>query len=91
MHATTRKVIWDMINTLLLLSNILLLLYFSTHKHTSMTSRAILSNFFFVKKSELKTTQNTFRDCRVYVFPTTFLEIAQSLYTWEVTLEIGLT
>ena len=56
-----------------------------------MTSRAILSNFFFVKKTELKTTQNTFRDCRVYVFPTTFLEIAQSLYTWEVTREIGLT
>ena len=63
----------------------------STHQHTSMTSRAILSNFFFVKKSELKTTQNTFRDCRVYVFPTTFLEIAQSLYTWEVMREIGLT
>ena len=25
---------------------------------------------------ELKTTRNTFRDCRVHSFPTTFLEIA---------------
>ena len=79
-HATTRKVIWDMINTLPLLSNILLLLYFSTRKHTSMTSCAILSNFFFVKKSELKTTHNTFRDCRVDFFPTTFLQIAHGIY-----------
>ena len=45
----SRKVIWDMINTLFLtlqLSNLLLLLFFSTRKHTSMTSRTILSNFF---------------------------------------------
>ena len=45
----SRKVIWDMINTLFLtlqLSNLLLLLSFSTRKHTSMASRVILSNFF---------------------------------------------
>ena len=45
----SRKVIWDTINTLfvtLQLSNLLLLLSFSIRKHTSMASRAILSNFF---------------------------------------------
>ena len=45
----SRKVIWDMINTLFLtlkLSNILLLLSFTTRKHTSMASRVILSNSF---------------------------------------------
>ena len=49
------KVIWDKINTLFLMTvavkptiqkNVLLLLSFSNHKHTSMASRAILSNFF---------------------------------------------
>ena len=29
-----------------------------------------------LKKSELKTTHNTFRDCRVHFFPTTFLKMA---------------
>ena len=45
----SRKVSWDMINTQFLamqLSNPLLLLSFSTRKHMSMASRAILSNFF---------------------------------------------
>ena len=38
------------------------MLSFSTRKHTSMASRAILSFFFFFSKnSELKTTHNTFR------------------------------
>ena len=44
----SRKVIWDMINTPFLtlqLSDLLLLLSFSTRKHKSMVSRAILSNF----------------------------------------------
>ena len=43
------EVIWDMFNTLILtlwLSNLLLLLSFSTHRHMSMASPAILSNFF---------------------------------------------
>ena len=65
----SRKVIWGMINTLFLrlqLSNLFLLLSSSTHKQTSMASRANLSNF--LKKSELKTTHNTFRDCFVHVF-----------------------
>ena len=53
----SRKVIWHMINTLFLtlkLSNLLLLLSFSTRKHTSMASRAILLNFL----EELEWTQN---------------------------------
>ena len=67
----SRKVIWDMINTLLLtlqLSNLLLMLSFSTCKHRSFE--------ICLKNSELKTTHNTFRDCRVRLFPTTFLELA---------------
>ena len=45
----SRKVIWDMSNTPFLtpqLSNILLLLSFTTRKHMTMASRAILSNLF---------------------------------------------
>ena len=48
----SRKVIWDMINALFLtlqLSNLLLLLSFSTRKHMSMASRAILWHFFWKK------------------------------------------
>ena len=71
-----RKVIWDMINTLfptLQLSNLLLLLFFGTRKHhTSMASRAILSDFF--EEQLTQTTNNTFRDCRVYFFRQPFLK-----------------
>ena len=73
----SRKVIWDMINTLFLtlqLSNLLLLLSFSIRKHTSMASRAILSNFF-----EEQRTQNNpqyFSGLPRALSPTTFLEIA---------------
>ena len=45
----SRKILWDMINTLFLalsMSNLLFLLSFSTHNYTPMASRAILSNFF---------------------------------------------
>ena len=45
----SRKVLWDMINTLFLalsMSTLLFLLSFSTCNYTSMASRAILSNFF---------------------------------------------
>ena len=64
-----RKVIWDIINTLFLtmqLSNLLLMLSFSIRKLTSMASRdrGVLSNF--LKNSELKTTHNTFGDCRAH-------------------------
>ena len=51
-----RKVKWDMTNTLFLtlkLTNLLLLLSFSTRKHKSMGSPAILSDFF---EEQLKKT-----------------------------------
>ena len=73
----SRKVIWDTINSLFLklyLSNLLLLLSFSTRKHTSMASRAILSDFF-----EEQLTQNhpQYRSGLTRaLFPTTFFEIA---------------
>ena len=73
----SRKVTWGMINTLLLtmqLSNLLLLLSFSICKHTSMASRAIVSNFF-----EEQWTQNRpqyLSELSRALFPTTFLEIA---------------
>ena len=66
----SRKVIWDMINTLFLtlqLSNVLLLLSFRTRKHKAMASCAINVQIS-LKYSELKTTHNTFRDCRVAVY-----------------------
>ena len=66
----SRKVIWDMINTLfppLQLWNLLLLLSFSTRKHKSMASPAILS-WLSLKNRDLKITHNTFRDCRVHFF-----------------------
>ena len=73
----SRKVIWDMFNTLFLtlwLSNLLLLLSFSTRRHTSMASPAILSNFF-----EKQCTQNHpqyLSGLSRALYPTTFLETA---------------
>ena len=73
----SRKVIWDMINTLFLtlqLSNLLLLLSFSTRKHTSMASRVILSNFF--EKQLIQNHPQYLTGLSRALFPTTFLEIA---------------
>ena len=60
----SRKVIWDMIGQYAVPDTVAvessMLLSFSTLKHMSMASRVIS-----LKNSELKTTQNTFRDCRV--------------------------
>ena len=72
-----QKVIWDMINTLFLtlkLSKLLLLLSFSTRKHTSMASRAILSNFF--EKQWIQNHAQYLSGLWRAVFPTTSLEIA---------------
>ena len=44
----------------------LLLLSFSIRKHTSIFSHAIFH--ISLKNKELKTTHNTFRDCRVHFF-----------------------
>ena len=66
-----------MINTLFLttyLLNLLFLLPFSTHKHISMASRAILSIFF-----EEQWTQNHPKPFGIVVY--TFLEIAIIIYS----------
>ena len=73
----SRKVIRDMINALFLtlwLSNLLLLLSFSTRKHTSMASLAILWNFF--EKQWTKNHPQYLSGLSRALFPTTFLEIA---------------
>ena len=89
----SRKVIWDMINTLFLtlwLSKLLLLLSFSTREHTSADSRVILSNFF-----EEQPTQNHppyLSGLSRALFPTTFLEIAVYYrafsLTWPASMQI---
>ena len=73
----SRMAVWDMNNTRFLalwLSNQLSWLSFSTGKHMSMASRAILSNFF-----EKQLTQNHSQylsGLSRALFPTTLLEIA---------------
>ena len=87
----SRKVIWDMINTLFLtlsLSNLLLLLSFSTCKHTSMASRAILSIFF-----EEQWTQNHpqyLSGSSHALFPTTIFEMAVYFSNYWIHLSHGL-
>ena len=63
------------------LSNLLLLLSSSTRKHTSMGSLVPFFQFF-LKNSELKTTHNTFRDCRVHFFRQPF---SKQLYVFYCT------
>ena len=73
----SRKVIWDMFNTLFLTmfqSNLTLLLSFSTGRHMSVTSPAVLQNFF-----EKQCTQNHpqyLSGLSRALYPTSFLEIA---------------
>ena len=73
----SRKILWDVINTLFLtlsMSNLLLLLSFTTHNYTPMASRAFLSNFF-----EKQLTQNRPQypsGLSRALFPTSFLEKA---------------
>ena len=73
----SRRVIWDMINTLFLtlqLTNLLLLLSFRIRKHTSMASRAILSNFFVEQRTQ--NHSQYLSGLSRALFPTTFLETA---------------
>ena len=68
-----------MINTLFLtlkLSNIHLLLSFSTRKHTFMASLAILSNFF--EKQSTHNHPQYLSGLLCALFPTTFLKTALS-------------
>ena len=65
----SRKILWDMINTLfpaLSMSNLLFLLSLSTHNYTPWP----LVPFFqiFLKNIEPKSPHNTFRACRVHFF-----------------------
>ena len=67
----SRKVLWDMINTLFLalsMSTLLFLLTFSTHNYTSIASRAIPSNFF-EKRWTPNHPQYLSGFCRVHFFP----------------------
>ena len=103
----SRKVIWDMRNTLFLtlwLSNLLLLPSFSAQRHMSMASPAILSNF-----SEKQWTQNhpqDFSGLLRALYPTILLKIAvyvrvsiclifrgnkQWIGVWEFTIPICLS
>ena len=69
----SRKVLFPTLQ----LSNLLLLLSFSTREHTSIASRTILSNFF--EDSELKTTYNAFRGQSSALIPDT--PFSKQLYT----------
>ena len=74
----SRKVIWDMINTpvflTLQLSNLLLLPTFSTRRHMSTASPAILSNFF--EKQCPQNNPQYLSGLPRALYPTTFLEVA---------------
>ena len=79
----SRKVKWDMTNALFLtlkLTNLLLLLSFSTRKHKSMASSAILSNFF---EEQWKNHPQYLSGLSRAFSPTTFLEIAVYSYCWK--------
>ena len=68
----SRKVIWDMIN------NVYCRAYFCYFPLALANVRHWPFVPFFqfsMKNSEIKTTHNTFRDDRVHIFSTTFLEI----------------
>ena len=56
------------------------LLSFNTRRHTSMASSAILSKIS-LKNSELKTTHNTLRDCRVHFFRQPFSKYGSCIHS----------
>ena len=76
--AISRKVIWDMINTLFLILSVAVdrtfFFSFSTRKHSSMASRVILSNFF--EEQWIQNHPQYLSGLSCALFPTTFLEIA---------------
>ena len=71
---------YDQYTVPLQLSNLLLLLSFSTRKHMSMAGLMLFFQISF-KNSELKTTHNTYRDCRVHFFGQPF---SKQLYIEDV-------
>ena len=70
----SRKVMWDMINTLFLTLYLFLLLSFNNCKHKSMDSSAILANIF--EEQRAKNHPQYLSELPHVLFPTTFLEIA---------------
>ena len=73
----SRKVIWDMINTLFVTTEALeptFVAFFSTRKHMSVASRTILSNFF--EEQCPQSHPQYLSGLSRALFLTTFLEIA---------------
>ena len=89
----SRNVMWDMINTLFLtlqLPNLLLLLSFSTRSNTSMASDLLPLFQISLKNSELKTTHDIFRGCRVH-FMRQPLAFSKQLYILYIYKRVKLT
>ena len=74
------KVIWDMINTLFLTTVPVEPTFVAFLQHSQTHFHGLSYQFFQIslKNSELKTTQNAFRDCRVHFFRQSF---SKQLYT----------
>ena len=66
----SRKVIWDMISTLFLTTVPVEPTLVAFLQHSQTHFRGLSHQFFQIslKNSELKTTHNAFRDCRVHFF-----------------------
>ena len=77
------KVIWDMINTLFLTTVPVEPTFVAFLQHSQTHFHGPSYQFFQIslKKSELKTTHNAFRDCRVHFFRQSF---SKQLYSQEV-------
>ena len=61
----SRKVIWDMINTLFLTLSVAVKTYYFPLARANIRPRPLVPFFqISLRNGELKTTHNTFRDCR---------------------------
>ena len=76
----SRKVTWDMINTLFLTIVAVEFICGAFLQHTQTVCPCPQVPFLqiFLKKSELKTTHNAFWDCRVHIF---FDNLSRKMYT----------
>ena len=76
----SRKVIWDMMNTLFLMTVPVEPTFVAFLQHSQTHFHGLLYQFFQIslKNSELKTTHKAFRDCRVHFFRRPF---SKQLYT----------
>ena len=78
----SRKVLWDMIDTLFLTTVAVEPTFVAFHQHSQTHFHGLSCQFFQIslKNSELKTTHNAFRDCHVHFFRQPF---SKQLYTEE--------